>query len=380
MVNMRKIYMGFLYSGHVNNTTLTNNEKKVLYGITRYPSISDSELAGIIDVKLSTLTSIKRRLTDHDYYRTLMIPQVNRLGCELLAIIYMQFNPVIPLRERVKTTKKTIEVFDEIFFSVGEEEKGFSMSISQNYTNIGRINEIRTETFGRLGLLEKEYPHEVIFPFETSHIRRFFDFAPLLQQLFDIVDEHQTNKPRDLFNNTTPMELTTKEKKVYYALVEHPTATTQQIGDIVDLSRHTVARMKNHFFDTGLLQLLTLPDLQKLGLDILTFYHISFNPNKAPSPAELSALDSPSTIFFASRKFESVLLSAYPTYQEYKEDEMNKIRFLKENNLFSLPPFISPYMFEHMELIKEFDFAPLVRKILDLKQEKKSKAVQKNKI
>lgn len=190
--------MGLLHSGHVNNETLTKNEKKVLYGITRYPTVTDSELADTIDVKLSTLTSIKRRLADHGYYRTLMIPLVNRLGCELLAIIYMQFNPVIPLQERVETTKKTIEVFDEIFFSVGEEEKGFSMSLSQNYTNIGRINEIRTETFGRLGLLEKEYPHEVIFPFETSHIHRFFDFAQILKQLFSIEDDGEKHPRRSL--------------------------------------------------------------------------------------------------------------------------------------------------------------------------------------
>lgn len=353
----------------MNNETLTKNEKKVLYGITRYPAVTDSELADIIDVKLSTLTSIKRRLSDHGYYRTLMIPFVNRLGCELLAIIYMQFNPVIPLRERIETTKRTIEVFDEIFFSIGEEEKGFSMSLSQNYTIIGRINEIRTETFGSLGLLEKEYPHEVIFPFETSHIYRFFDFAPILQQLFSIKDNYENHSPNDLFSDVTPMDLTIKEKKVYSTLVEHPTATTQQIGDQVGLSRHTVARMKNQFFDNGLLKLLTLPDLQKLGLDILTFYHISFNPNKAPNTTELSALDSPYTIFFAIRKFETVLLSAYPTYQQYKADEMNKIRYLKENNLFSLPPFISTYRFGHMALIKEFDFAPLVRKTLGLTQE-----------
>ena len=371
MVNMRKLYMGLLDSGHVNNDTLTKNEKKVLYGITRYPTVTDSDLVGIIDVKLSTLTSIKRRLADNGYYRTLMIPLVNRLGCELLAVIYMQFNPVIPLRERVETTKKTIEVFDEIFFSVGEEEKGFSMSLSQNYTNIGLINEIRTETFGRLGLLEKEYPHEVIFPFETSHIHRFFDFAPILQQLFAIEDDRKKHPSKDLFSNVTPMDFTTKEKKVYNALVEHPTATTQQIGEQVGLSRHTVARMKNQFFDDGLLQLLTLPDLQRLGLDILTFYHISFNPNKAPSITELAALDSPYTVFFASRKFEAILLSAYPTYQQFKADEMNKIRYLKENNLFSLPPFISTYRFEHMALIKEFDFAPLVRKTLGLAQEEK---------
>jgi len=107
---------------------------------------------------------------------------LNYLGCELLAVIYTQFNPVIPLNERIKTTKKTIEVFEEIFFSAGEQEKGFSISLSKNYTNIGKINEIRTETFGKVDLLEQEYPTEVIFPFETSHINRFFDFSRILKK------------------------------------------------------------------------------------------------------------------------------------------------------------------------------------------------------
>ncbi|MBN2599690.1 MAG: hypothetical protein JXA75_04035, partial [Candidatus Thermoplasmatota archaeon] len=349
---------------HVDQPILTKNEKKVLYGITRYPYLNDSELSDIIDVKLSTLTSIKRRLAAQGYYRSILVPLVNRLGCELLAITYMQFNPVIPLQERLQTTKRTIEVFDELFFSVGEEEKGFSMSLSQNYTNIERINEIRTETFGKLGLLEKEHPHEVIFPFETSHIHRFFDFASVLQSLFAIQDKHTTIKTIDLFRNTAKIQLTEKEKKVYSNLIQHPTATTQQIGDLVGLSRHTVSRMKKQFFEDGLLYQLTLPNLKTLGVDILTFYRISFNPDKAPSATELSSLDSPSTVFFASRKFEAVFLSAYATYQENKEDQMNKIRFLKEKNLFAHPPFISTYMFERMAFIKDFDFAPLVTKTL----------------
>jgi DNA-binding MarR family transcriptional regulator len=348
----------------VNQPPLTKNEKKVLHGITKYPSVNDSELSEILDVKLSTLTSIKRRLASQGLYRNLTIPLVNRLGCELLAITYMQFNPVIPLKERLETTKRTIEVFEELFFSVGEEEKGFSMSLSQNYTNLGRINDIRTETFGKLGLLEKEYPHEVIFPFETSHIHRFFDFSSVLNSLFSLEETHPPANTTELFRNITTMTFTEKEKKVYASLIEHPTATTQQIGDLVGLSRHTVARMKTQFFDDGLLQNLTLPNLKALGVEILTFYHIIFNPDKVPTTAELANLDSTSTVFFASRKFEAVFLSAYPTYQDYKEDEMNKIRFLKENNLFSHPPFISTYMFDHMALIKEFDFAPLVRKIL----------------
>lgn len=348
----------------VNNTILNKNGQKVLHGICTHPTITDSDLSSILQMKLSTLTSIKRRLAAQGNYRSIMFPFLNRLGCELLAVMYMQFNPVIPLKQRMETTKRTIEVFDELFFSVGEQEKGFSISLSQNYTNIGRINDIRTETFGKLGLLEKEYPHEVIFPFETSHIHKFFDFSSFLQNLFELKDTQTTSSSVDLFRNTTPVDLTETEKKVYNALVAHPTATTQQIGEGVDLSRHTVARMKKHFLDQGLLQLLILPNLKTIGVEILTFYHIQFNPSKSPTPQDLAYLDSPSTIFFASRKFEAVLLSAYQTYQHYKEDQMNKITFLKENNLFSHPPFISTYILERMEIIKDFDFPPLVNRIL----------------
>jgi len=356
--------MGVFHCRSVNQHILTKNEKKVLNGICQYPNITDSELSEILQVKLSTLTSIKRRLSAGGYYRFLIFPLPNRLGCELLATIYMQFNPVIPLKQRMETTKRTIEVFDEIFFSIGEEEKGFSISLSQNYTNIGRINEIRTETFGKLGLLEKEYPHEIIFPFETSHIHRFFDFSPFLQHLFKLEDSQKISTTSELFRKISTTEFSPKEKKVYSALVKHPTATTQQIGDLVNLSRHTVARMKKNFFEDGLLQTLILPNLKKLGIEILTFSHIRFNLNKAPSTQDLTILNTPSTIFFACRKFEAVLLSAYQTYQDFKEDEMNKIRYLKEHNLFSHPPFISNYMFERMEVIKDFDFSPLVRKIL----------------
>ena len=348
----------------VNNDLLNKNERKVIYGICTYPNITDSELSYRLQMKLSTLTSIKRRLASQGYYRTLNFPFLNRLGCELLAVIYMQYNPIIPLQERIHITKRTIEIFDEIFFSIGQGEKGFSISLSQNYTNIGRINEIRTETFGKLGLLEKEYPHEVIFPFETSSIFRFFDYSSFLQNFFDLEEEKKPTTTVHAFRNVTNTTLTSKEKKVYTALVEHPNRTTQQIGDSVHLSRHTVARMKKKFFQEGLLQTLVLLNLKKLGVELLTFYHISFNPNKAPSMQELFFLNAPSTIFFASRKFEAVILSAYKTYQDYKEDEMNKIRFLKGNNIVSSPPFTSTYLFEHMNVIKEFHISPLVRKII----------------
>ena len=371
---MGKIYIDLIiFSEIVKLTHLTKNEEKVTYGLVRYPGLNDSELSSIIGVKLSTLTSIKRRLSDRGFFRNIVVPMLNRLGCELLAVIYTQFNPVIPLEERVTTTRKTIEVFEEIFFSAGEQEKGFSVSMSKNYTNIGRINEIRTETFGKVGLLEKEYPNEVIFPFEISHISRFFDFSRVLNEIFSLENVEDDGINFDWFNDLDQIELTNKEKTVYAAIVEHSDFTTQQIGDIVGLSRHTVSRMKKQFFENNLLKKITFPNLNKFGFEILAFYHIEFNPNMPPSKRDIEYLDTPSTIFLASKKFEIVMISAYSTYQEYKEAKMRKIRFLKEKGIISYTPLIGKYMFERMTIIKDFDFAPIVKKILNMRLNKKRK-------
>jgi len=348
----------------VKKNLLTKNEQKVLYGLTKYPELNDSQLSSIINVKLSTLTSIKKRLYNEGFYSESIVPMLNNLGCELLAVIYTRFNPVIALEERVKTTKKTIEVFEEIFYSVGEQDKGFSISVSQNYTNIGRINEIRTDTFGKVGLLEDEYPNELILPFETSHISRFFDFSRVLKDAFQLDDKDDKNKKSEWFEHAEPLELSDKEKKVFVEIVKKPDATTKQIGDIVGLSRHTISRMKTKFFEKNLLKKITLPNLKKLGFEILAFYPIKFNPSNAPSKEDIDVLDTNSTIFLAHRMFETVIISAYSTYEDYKQDKMGKIRYLKEKDLITDTPLIGKYMFNRMITIKDFDFFSITKKIL----------------
>jgi hypothetical protein len=322
------------------------------------------------------LTSIKRRLAANQLFRTLTVPLINHLGCELLAVIHTQFNPVMPLEQRIETTKQNIEIFDELFLSVGDQEKGFSLSFSQNYTNIGRINDIRTELFGRTGLLDKQYPSEVIFPFQTSTIHRFFDHARLLQQLFNL-PALEVPSSRPWFSGTEPASLSPTEQQVFLALVQYPTATTQDIGTMLAISRHTVARMKNEFLTQGLLRPIVIPNLQRLGFELLTFTHLQFNPHKAPTSDDLTSLDTPSTIFLASRKFEAVRLAAYPTYQAYREDDMTLLRHLKENDLLASPPFTGAYSYDRVAVIKDFDFASLTKKILAkntlIQKEKKTK-------
>jgi hypothetical protein len=349
----------------VNHIELTKNEQKVLFGLVTYPELNDSALSEIINVKLSTFTSIKRRLIEHDAFKQIRIPLLNKLGSELLAVIHSEFNPIIPLKERIERAKESIEIYDEIFYSTGIQEKGFSISLSKNYTNIGKINDIRTETFGKLGLLENEYPSEMIFPFQTSNIIRFFNYGRTLGTYYNI-DNTNNATDEQWFKNGKPIPLSKKEKLVFATLIEYPQKTTQKIGDIVNLSRHTVSRLKNKFYQLKLMKNLTIPNLHKLGFEILAFYHFQYNPGKPPSKEDISVLDTPSTIFLASRRFESVIISAYPSYQNYKEDKMQKIRFLKENDFISYTPLVRKYMFDQMEFLKHFDFAPITKKILEI--------------
>ena len=348
---------------------LTKNEELVLYGLVKFPDKNDKELAQLLDMKDSTLTSIKKRLEEQKFFNTLYIPMLNRLGCEMLGIVSTTFNPIIPLKERIEITSEKIEKFEEIFLSFGELEKGFSISFSKNLTTFAGINEIRTETFGKLGLLENSTPNEIIFPFKLSHIDCFFSSGRILESYFDldpIVDSEEPEVPMTWFIDGPEKNLTVKERKVLVALVKNPNMTMEKIGsdEKVALSRHTVARMKRKFITEGLIKKMIIPDLKQIGFKILVLYDFKFNPNSPPQFEDFEMINSNSTLFFAHRKFRAVMISAYANYSEYKEDKMQKFTYLKDQNILTYTPAPKKFVFDQMIVIKNFMFSPITEKIL----------------
>ena len=350
----------------MKKTELTKKEKLMLYGLAKYPQLTDKELSDKLDLKHSTVTSIRHRLKESEYLRKLIIPKIQSLGCEMLVVIYTHFSPLIPLLERIEITGKTIEVFDEIFLSVGEQDKGFSLSLSKDYATIGRINDIRTQTFGGRGLLEEEYPNTVVFPFEISKIYRFFDYSPLLRRSFELDLETETEVENVEFRSTEDTVFSDTEKNVYCMLVSYPELSDNDIGKEIGVSRHTVSRIRRKFEKNNLMSKITLPNFVKLGFEILAFYHIQFNPRNPPNidDDEAISLMSDSTVFFASRRFEAVMISIYKNYDDYKTDMMKIMQILKENQWVAEDPIIRTYSLSAMVFIKDFKFAPIASKIV----------------
>ena len=346
---------------------LKNKEKITLYGLTNYPKTTDKELSRKLNLKHSTVTSIRHRLRENEYFRTLNIPSLENMGCKMLVAIYTNFSPLIPLEERVKITGKTIEVFEEIFFSVGEQDKGFSLSLSKDYATIGRINDIRTQTFGGRGLLEEEYPHMVVFPFEISKVYRFFDFAPLLKNTFNI----NLDLKREVINLSLvakeEITFSETEKKVYCMLVNYPESSDGEIGNKLGVSRHTVSRLRRHFESEKLIRKINLPNLKKLGFEILTFLHIRFDPRNPPNieKDEAALLMSNSTILMASRMFEAFMVSVHVDYDDYKRDSTRIMQVLKENKWIAENPTIRTHSLNELIFIKDFKFAQISKKIVN---------------
>jgi hypothetical protein len=79
---------------------------------------------------------------------------------------------------------------------------------------------------------------------------------------------------------------------------------------------------------------------------------------------EAVSLISDSTVFFASRRFESVMISIYKDYDDYKNDRMKILQILKENQWIAEEPIIRSYSLSTMEFIKDFKFAPITSKIV----------------
>jgi len=255
---------------------LTKKEKLMLYGLVNYPKLTDKKLSEKLNLKHSTVTSIRHRLQGREFYRALIIPRLQNMGCKLLAVIYTNFSPLIPLEERVKITGKTIEVFDEIFFSAGAQDKGFSMSLAQDYARIGKINDIRTQTFGRRGLLEDEHPRMIVFPFDISKVYRFLDFAPLLKRSFNL-NQIPDGPIRNIsFANNEEVIFSNTKKKIYCVLIQYPELSDSEIGTKVGVSRHTVSRLRRGFENNNLIRKINLHIIKKIVFEILKFLHILF--------------------------------------------------------------------------------------------------------
>jgi PAS domain S-box-containing protein len=330
--------------------SLTEKEKLVFWGLTRYPNDTDRQLSKKLKLKRSTVTSIKNRLKKKEMYHALNIPDFKALGAELITFAYGRFNVSFEEREEfrenarnkpdfnycIHTDKEFIGCF--ISKSTAEFEKTDFSIIHANKKNI--IKDIKTVHF--LTELNKAY--------------KFLEYSELLKNLFKIKIREE---PEEMKKRACSIKLRRNEKKVLLKMTEYPGLSAYDLSFKVDLTRATAAKIKNKLIREKRVKTIIVPDIRKLGIELIALIHAKNSGGRDRHLKEM-AEQIPNLVSFIGGPREAVGIGFFRDYDDYKKF---KLSMACNKGVFSEEPLIFRILTKDIKEIN-FNFADITKRLL----------------
>ena len=351
---------------------LSRNEQKVLYHLVRYPNLSDRELYENIGMKQSTYSTIKKKLRREGYFYTSYTPILQNLGYELLAVWFVTLNRRTKIDDRLEITKGPLQDAVELFTIISESNQAVVLSMSKNIASHLKVYDRLVQLYEENDFLEDI--HCVLFPFDVSSIFSFFNFAPLLNRIFnlespgDSIGEFDINSYRNRKSRVNQTELNDLEKKVFLGLVRHPEMCDSVLSENIGCSRQVLTRIRSRFLQEKLLKKIRIVSLEKLGFKILAMTHSRFNPLK-PLYDRQSTVRYVATqrtpVFNIARDPESVMLTAFRDFEEFKHLHNEFVSFCAAHDSLRGEPTTFLMSIPRLFEVKWLVYEPLVRKMLD---------------
>ena len=346
---------------------LTPNEKLVFYGLTKWPDLTDEELSEKIDVKRSTVTSIRNKLIKNNSYTKHHLPHFGKLGCELLVARYGDFSPLTPYSKREKYASRE----PEVFYRISTDTSRVSLVAAENFTEVKKYLETAARRYASHGFLTTEGVKHVYFPLALSKLFLFFDFSRLLNKHFDLGFKEETVFDTT-FRKTDVAELSDTEKLVLYTLVKYPTSNDKEISGKLSLTRQGVNNIRHKITSKGLVKTMVLPDLEGLGFELIVFTHAEVNPElplDKRGDGLKNLIEEGSQYLVVSGNMESIMLSASKNYTNFERTYEKLISLYTKNNYLAKDPTIKLYPTNEIKNHMKLRCAPLVKKILKIEKE-----------
>ena len=263
----------------VETIKITTNQKNVIVGLCTYPNRSDSEVASQFGVKRSTFSTVKRQLIEQSLLSPINIPNFVQMGAKLLAVGFAHFNPLE--FDKIRATKPNylisrLNYFPNLVSTTFESYNGISLLISKSFTDVMLAHNAITGFY-----LEKELStaRDLCFFINSMSEKSIFHFMEYGKLL-------ATSWNTSLPNNAElyPIFPTTHSEtkhisplgwKIFKSLIRNPGSSIIELSKINNKPRNTIARWLHFFQQNNLYLTRYIPDLGKLGFNILTFYNLS---------------------------------------------------------------------------------------------------------
>jgi DNA-binding MarR family transcriptional regulator len=342
---------------------LTRNDELVLYGLARWPDLNDEELSAKIDVKRSTVTAIRNKLARDGVYTRHNVPDLERIGCELLVASYCDFSPLTPWSKR----EAYVSEDPELFYRISTDASRLSIVAAENFTEVKRYLDSVTSRHATHGFLFSEGVRYVYFPFALSSLIMFYNFARLLNKRFEL--GFDDDSVPDLAPKKRRVRLSDTEKQALYIMVEYPRANDRDIAEKISVTRQTVNNVRRRMISEGLLKTVVFPDLAKLGFELIAFTHADIYPGVTLDKRWDNAMEvvrEGSQYLIVSGNTESIMLSAFGNYTDFERTHEEILGLYSKSNFLARAPTIKIYPKNDIRNHMKLRCGPLVKKVLGI--------------
>ncbi len=354
---------------------LSKNEMLTMFGLVRFPDYNDRMLAGEIELKMSTVTAIRNRLRRESYYKTVRIPYLERLGGELLIVTSARLNILMPREELLRALREVLSSMDDVFYAVADTNHLILFSMCRNYTDAWTDAEKGHQQLADRGVLSGRPARKqtVIFPLNQTKLLRFFDFSKVLNQVYGL----DYPAPEPLVNiklePPKPRRLSLIEKRVYLGLVRHPDLVDNDVARKIGVTRQSVTKIRKRLESEKLLATVRVPDLLKTGWELLAMSYYEAVPGATLAARkkgiEWVVREMPSFFHVAGQR-EGIVMGMAESFTQLQRLQYEASRIYLERGYFKEEPTLTLLTVKDLVVVKDFVFAPLVKRVLQMEGEK----------
>lgn len=166
------------------DASLTNIEKRVLYGLVNYPGLPDSKISEKISVTRQVISKLKKSFEDDGLMKTLKVPDFKLFGYEILALTHLNHNPVTPLSAREKSLKRIMTEIPHIMV-ISSNLESMMLCLFKDFQELQRVRNKINSMYKEDDFLLGE-PDVNLFSIKNLKILNNHNYGPIVKKIMDI--------------------------------------------------------------------------------------------------------------------------------------------------------------------------------------------------